>query len=96
MTFDEARKAATTRYRDTWVGPGTFYVAPWGFEDALAYLVLVGAREDILEGDPDFIDTSGEVVLVDKLNGRVSTADYLDTMGRVRQMTPAGAVNPFT
>lgn len=96
ITFDEARsivEEAGIRKPAS----GTYYVAPWGWEDANACHVVAGAREWIVDGDSDLsfappLDDS--VILVNKRSGTVSRVSYSADRARIEAMTPVGTGHP--
>ena len=73
--------------RPLWTGPGTFYLAPTGFEDARSFNVILGAREALVDGDPRYVGIEGVLVLVDKSTGAISRHVYLDDRARFDAMT---------
>lgn len=94
ITFDQAREIIQREVAPTWQGPGSWFLAPWGYEDARGYSMIYGAREGILQADADYADTSGMVALVDKLTGELELRPYFDVRERVRKMTPCGSPEP--
>ncbi|MBC7723341.1 MAG: hypothetical protein H7146_01130 [Burkholderiaceae bacterium] len=86
ITFDDAKRLADEALRDTWDGHGTFYVAPTGFEDAMEFNVIVGAREALVDGDARYVEVGGLLVVVDKETGAVSRRVYLDDRVRFDSM----------
>lgn len=93
-TLGQAQRRARTELRAGWT-LGTFYVAPWAYEDEHDYLVIVGAREHLVDDDDDYVDTDGLVTLVDKATGKLVQRQYLDDAERYDAMTPCGAPNPW-
>jgi hypothetical protein len=88
ITFEEARERATEAVLAEWDGPGTFYCAPDGYEDAQAFLVTIGAEEWLVDGDADFAVLGDPLILVDKVTGAVSfwpelERDRIDAMTAV-------------
>jgi hypothetical protein len=73
--------------QDDWDGPGTYFVSPDGYEDAQAFLVTVGAKEALIDGDTDYVVLGDPLILVDKLTGTVSFLSELDHE-RIDNMTP--------
>ncbi|MEI2728327.1 MAG: hypothetical protein V9E85_04390 [Candidatus Nanopelagicales bacterium] len=95
ISFDMAREIIDAVERPEWEGPGTYYVAPWGSENAEEYLLITGARESIVDKDPRYLLLGEELPFVNRATGKViyrvqlpdpETAAILDTM------TPIGPV----
>lgn len=97
VTLEQARESTRLALEPRWRGPGTFYVAPWAYEDATAYSMAVGAFEWVELHDLDYEDTRGEVTLVDKATGVVIVHDVDATMvRRLQGMHPVGPQHPET
>jgi hypothetical protein len=95
LSFTEARDRATEQLAPDWgERPGTFYVAPWGFQDAEDYLVIVGAQEFIEGLDTSYVSYDDLVTYVDKDTGEVTTSSFMLDQKRILAMTPAGAPEP--
>lgn len=96
VSFDRAREIATSQCKPEWEaragGRGTFHVADWGFEDADAFSVVVGARESIVDGQDGFTEFDARAILVDKSTGQLSRVHYLPNRARLSEMTPVGPV----
>lgn len=94
MTFDDARSIVDGALQRAWAGPGTFYVAPWGWEDDNAYQVMAGAEEFLKDGRAEFAEYDQPVVLVRKRDGRIDRIPYLPNAERLDAMTPVGTGHP--
>lgn len=88
-TFEEAREIVARRYGPGWP-VGTFYVEPEGYEDAAAWWVVCGAREDLVEGRRGFGLWDQPAVLVSKGTGEVEELHQMHDRKRLDQMTPVG------
>jgi hypothetical protein len=79
ITFDLARDQAQEVAARTWDGRtmGSLWAAPWGYEDAEHWQVVVGAREWLELGDEDYVLMDAPVYLVAKANGSVTVVDRL-------------------
>lgn len=86
ITFDDAKRLVDEADRPRWTGPGTFYVAPTGFEDDRSFNVIVGASEALVDGDARYVGIEGVLVLVDKKTGAISRGVYLDDRRRYDAM----------
>jgi len=63
-------------------GPGTFFVAEWGWQDATDYALIVGSREAILNDDSSFIAVDDQQVYVDRQSGSLRRVIALDNLWR--------------
>lgn len=88
LTFEEARQRAAAQLTLEYRGPGEFYVAPWGYEDARDYLLIVGAREAIVGNDPRYDVADDQQVTIDKGAGILRRVNALDNLDRTWR--PAG------
>jgi len=103
IDFQEARRLADVALRPDWdprygetsdTPAGTFYVAPWGWEDAWAYQVVVGAQEYLEGGDILYAGTDDTVVLVTKASGKVRLESFLALEDRLESMARVGKGHP--
>jgi len=90
ISFNDARRIADRTYRPLWKGPGTFHVAGEGFEDGQSFNVVVGAREDLVDGDYTFGALDDRSILVDRITGQVSEV-FSDARPRLNDMAPVGS-----
>lgn len=93
LTFEQARETVRKAHEADWENddfPGTYMVAPYGWEDAQAFLVVEGAAEYLEDGDVDFEIQDALAVFVDKATSTVFTAEFLDAQDRIQAMTPVG------
>ena len=89
QTFDQARETALASERRSWrPGDGMLYAEPAGLEDARGWLVIVGAREWLVDGNSDYARLDDRVVTIDKLTGRVEVINAIDDADRIAVMTP--------
>lgn len=94
-TFEQARQLAQEINAPAWrdlKNPGEYMVAPWGYEDADAWLVVDGAREYLEGGDDDFEVLDKPLSLVMKDTGELFHIQYLEAQDRVDRMTDVGNV----
>lgn len=90
VTFDDAIAQVRDIFGVLWDNDnGTFYIDPEGYEDADGYLVVVGAREWLVDENPDFEDTSSVAYIVGKDDAAV-TMEYMtaETRQRIMAMSP--------
>lgn len=78
VTFDQAREIVAAAERSRWE-LGTFYVAPYGFDTGPEWLVVRGAREFLVGGDPAYLALDQRPALVSKAAGRLRYAEPLET-----------------
>lgn len=91
VTFEEARRIADAEMRPTWApDDGTFVVSPYGWEDATHWRIEAGAREYLVDGDPDFEPLDGPVLLVDKETGALERLPVIPNFDRLGAMRPVG------
>jgi hypothetical protein len=93
LTFDQAREAVRAENEADWENedyPGTYMVAPYGWEDDQAFLVIEGAQEYLEDGDVEYEIQDAPAVFVDKATGVVFTAEFLAVQDRIQAMTPVG------
>lgn len=90
LTFEEARQIVTEATQDDWDGPGTYCVAPEGYEDATAFLVTVGAEEWLVQDDADYAVPGDPLFLVDKITGAITEHPELERE-RIDAMTEVTA-----
>lgn len=76
-TFEDARTIVDDAERDRW-RLGTYYVAPYGYDTGDEWLVIRGAREFLVDGDPSYAALDQPPALVHKLTGRLRYAEPLD------------------
>ena len=89
VTLEQARRIARSHAAESWrPSHGTLHVDAEGFEDDYAYLVIVGARELLVDGDYDYLMLGGGVITVEKETGEVFVLDSLLDGGRIDAMTP--------
>lgn len=92
-TYAEAREVVEQEIAPLWGDtPGTFYVADEGYEDATSYFVPWGAREWIVDGDPEFVLLNNAATFVDKTTGFVEMTNYSVERERIDAMTPVAQV----
>jgi hypothetical protein len=95
ITFPEALATVRDHLEPLWdPDAGTFYVAPWGYEDAQAYWVIWGAREWLVNEAQSYEPMDPALVLVDKATGRLTMTTYLREPDRLDAMTPVGEGHP--
>lgn len=93
VSFEQARQAVWEYLRPTWA-LGELYIAPWGHEDAEAYQIIAGARQWITGNDPAFMDLTGTVWLVDKVDGSIDDMNAAENLPRLMAMTDVGTPPP--
>lgn len=94
VSFEDARAIAASVLSAEWAGPGTFMVAAWGYGDDEAWNVIAGARESIVDSDPDFLMLDDRVLLVDRWTGELTQHHYLDLWERLDRMSAVGEPPP--
>lgn len=93
-TFAEAMEIARAYGGKLWEGlgyRGTYYVDPEGYEDDDRYLVIDGAREDLVDGDPEYGAMDKPVLFVMKGSGLVVEATGLEASIALEDMQPVRA-----
>lgn len=94
-TFDDARVAVAVHVTPLWRRtPGTMYVAPWGYEDADAWAVVVNTRESLVDGDEGAALLDAPMWLVSKATGEVERLPIPEGFPRLDEMTPTGSGEP--
>jgi hypothetical protein len=89
LTFAEARALVAAELAPGWPSRlGTFHVRPTGYEDDRAWLVVVGAREWLVDGDEDFVVFDAPAILVDKRTGRIERLVVIEHLDRLGAMQP--------
>lgn len=89
ISFEAARALVRKELAPGWT-LGTLYVAPWGYEDNFQYQLIAGARENLVDDNEDFLDTSGLVYLVDKDDGTIESVFYQENSEELDAMRPIG------
>lgn len=78
ISFHEARQIAELSLRPTWVLPGTFYVAPEGYDTGDEWIVIAGAAEWLRDNDQNFMEWDAPVRYVSKATGRLREVPWDD------------------
>ena len=87
-TFKQAMQIAKEHAAETWLpSDGTLYVDPEGYEDGTAYLVIIGARECLVDGDDNYLMLDDRALIVDKDTGELTELDALKDEQRLDAMT---------
>ncbi|MEX1078497.1 MAG: hypothetical protein WED09_05260 [Homoserinimonas sp.] len=90
VTLEQARAIVEAHEADEWrLEDGTLYVAPEGYEDADSWLVVVGARELLVDDDAAYLMLDDRALTVDKITGKVIELNSLRDAARLGAMTPA-------
>lgn len=93
-TFAEAMEIVRAYGGALWESagyPGTYYVSPEGYEDDEKYLVIDGAREDLVLGDLDYAPMDKTALFVMKGSGIVVEATGLEASTALEDMRPVRA-----
>ena len=93
-TFSEAMEIVRAYGGALWDAAGyrgTYYVSPEGYEDDEKYLVIDGAREDLLDDDLDYAPMDKTALLVMKGSGLVVEATGLEASIALEDMQPVRA-----
>lgn len=89
VSFKKARKLARAHVAKAWQPHmGTLYVEKRGYEDSLAWLVVVGARELLVDDNEAFLPLDDRVITVDKLTGEVVELNAIHDAQRLAGMRP--------
>ena len=92
LTFAEARTTVDAAERPRWnPADGVFHVSSLGFETPDVYVVDWGARESVVDGDPDFLWMDAQLTLVDKHTAEITIVKSLDSFPLMDVMTPVTA-----
>ena len=92
-TFEQAREIALKANGPAWRDLGNrghYMVAPWGYEDADAWLIVDGARELLLDHDYSFAVMDPPLTLVLKATGSIMQVQYLEAEEMIDAMTLVG------
>lgn len=93
-TFPEAMEIVRAYGGALWEAAGyrgTYYVSPEGYEDDEKFLVLDGAREDLVDDDPDYAPMDKTALFVMKGSGLVVEATGLEASTALEDMDPIRA-----
>lgn len=89
IDFAEARRRVQIHLAAKWKPEaGTLTTLPEGYQDATAYCVVAGAREALVDGDPDYAIMDAPALLVDKRTGEVQELPVIPNLNRLDAMTP--------
>ena len=92
LTYRDAVERVREEYAEEWSSrhPGqTFYPYPTGYADADDYLVPVGAREVVVDGEIEVLVMGGDpAVFVDRTTGVVRFESVVLTLAKVHAMEP--------
>lgn len=56
---------------------GEYYISPDGYETDAVFIIIDGAREELVGGDESFVAMDKPVLIVDKATGLVAEVDGL-------------------
>lgn len=91
VTWAEAREIVRRALTAEWTAHhGTLYVEEEGRQDAEHYLVVAGARESLVDEDPDYDLMDQPALLVVKATGELELAPVIGIMAKLDAMTPVG------
>jgi hypothetical protein len=93
ISFEQARELALKANAPAWRdlgNKGRYMVAPWGYEDADAWLIVDGAAELLIDHDYSFDVMDKPITLVMKATGEVLRVQYLQAEERIDKMTLVG------
>ena len=79
-SFSQARDIVRAENESSWDGPGDYYVSEGGFDTGSHYVVIDGAKEYLVDGDPMFMSLDDVTLLVHKRTGRVEATHSFDAM----------------
>jgi hypothetical protein len=92
VTFEEARRRVEADMRKHWQSSqGTLVVLPDGFEDTDGWHILAGAREYLVDDNPDFALLNSPAIVVSKKTGEIERLVVLESFDRLQQMRPVSA-----
>ena len=97
ISFEQAREIIRALNEPNWItdgAHGTYTVADYGYEDAGRFLIMDGAREYLVDRNPDFLLYGFGVNIVDKATGEVLYWSYLDHADEIDSMTPVPGHEP--
>lgn len=96
ISFEETRQIAIDRVGPTWEPGdcGEYTVAPYGYEDATAWLLVDGGRRLVIDGDFDCEPVGRGCTFVDKRTGEVFFLTYLEDQDGFDAMTRVGQHPP--
>jgi hypothetical protein len=92
-TFEQARQIAEKANGPAWRdlgNKGRYMVAPWGYEDADAWLIVDGAAELLVDHDYSFDVPDQPLTIVMKETGELLRVQYLEAEERIDAMTLVG------
>lgn len=92
VSFEDARQIVAKARRGAERNHGSYMIAAYGYESPQHWLVIDGAREWIVDNDPDFLYLGPGPLLVDKFTGELTELPSLYDFDYVNSFTPVGEV----
>jgi hypothetical protein len=91
ISFEDARQIVARARRN--VGRrGNYMIAGYGYESPQHWLIIDGARELLVDGDPAFLVVGEGPLLVDKFTGELIELPSLYDFDYLNTFTPVGDV----
>lgn len=91
-TYEQARDIVAANLGPEWDdSAGTFHVATQGYEDPMGYLVPVGAREFLVDGDESKALVNDLAVFVSRWTGEMFLESASEWRERIAEMDPTPA-----
>lgn len=95
LTFADACEVVWRELAPTW-HVGTFTVMDEGREGEHDYLVVAGARESLVDDDPEYDLLDPPALFVSKATGVLERATLIDSLDRIDAMRPVTRGNDST
>lgn len=92
LSFEQARQRVDDARRPKWQGPGEYMVQDYGYENAEQFNIIDGAKEALVDMNPDYLAPDDVVTLVSKKTGAIRTTTYPASADYLDKMTPVGNV----
>lgn len=92
VSFEEARQIVARARRGVERDHGSYMIAAYGAESPQHWLIIDGAREWLVDNDPDFLYVGPGPLLVDKFTGELTELPSLYDFDYVNSFTPVGEV----
>ena len=93
VSFEQAREIALKANAPIWRdlgNKGDYMVAPWGYENDDAWLIVDGARQLLIDHDYDYEVMDQPMTMILKSTGELFRVQYLEASDEIDAMTLVG------